>query len=551
MKKIFFIVYFFLLALCTNAHVGSPGVTYEGNAGPYKILVNITPPDVIPGTASVTVYLEGITKDVNVSARSVYWFFGDEGSPRADEALAVAGEPGRYDANVWLMSSGSASIQVIISGPQGEGTITIPVIAVSTAQRDMPPGTGWGLFILAVFLVVLMITIVGSSVSDGLLKPGEMLSEKLYRKRYVGASVALVILVLTLWGGKTWWDSWAARYQRFMFHPLTANTSIEQTERGEIIRLSIDTTQLNKILSIRRNYIFRKMEYLIPDHGKLMHLFLVKAREMNVFAHLHPVRKDSVTFEAMLPPLPNGKYWVYADITRLSSFSETITDTIEISERNSFISTAARNVSMDGDDTYLITNSIKQTTVSDQGVPVLMCGKPGIRIPLQDGTTAIWEQDPTEPLMAGKLIHMRFSILEPDGSPSTLQPYLGMMGHAVIVKDDGSVYIHLHPTGNYSMGSQRALLERFAFDKSLEEYLPPPQVFMDSIDHFIARLETMPVEKRDSLLMIGMNHTVDSTHAAHSVTFPYAFPEPGNYRIWIQMKRNNEILNSAFDAQVN
>jgi hypothetical protein len=34
------------------------------------------------------------------------------------------------------------------------------------------------------------------------------------------------------------------------------------------------------------------------------------------------------------------------------------------------------------------------------------------------------------------------------------------------------------------------------------------------------------------------------------VTFPYAFPSAGKYRIWVQMKRNGKILNSAFDATV-
>ena len=54
---------FWLLVLLTGisfsvyAHVGSPDVALEGTAGPYRVLVSVKPPDVIPGTAQVTVYL--------------------------------------------------------------------------------------------------------------------------------------------------------------------------------------------------------------------------------------------------------------------------------------------------------------------------------------------------------------------------------------------------------------------------------------------------------------------------------------------------------------
>ena len=37
------------------AHVGSPDVFYDGQAGPYKLLVTIRTPSVIPGVAEIEV----------------------------------------------------------------------------------------------------------------------------------------------------------------------------------------------------------------------------------------------------------------------------------------------------------------------------------------------------------------------------------------------------------------------------------------------------------------------------------------------------------------
>ena len=52
------------------------------------------------------------------------------------------------------------------------------------------------------------------------------------------------------------------------------------------------------------------------------------------------------------------------------------------------------------------------------------------------------------------------------------------------------------------------------------------------------------------------NGQADMTHVGHeaalpaTVTFPYGFPQAGDYRIFVQVNRAGQIVTSAFDAQV-
>ena len=80
-----------LCPLIGFAHIGSPGVTFEGNAGAYPLMVLINPPQVIPGTASVDIYMEG-AKIQSIYAKPVYWYAGTQGTPQADEMIPVPGE---------------------------------------------------------------------------------------------------------------------------------------------------------------------------------------------------------------------------------------------------------------------------------------------------------------------------------------------------------------------------------------------------------------------------------------------------------------------------
>ena len=55
---------FTVLAVCWGsvpacAHIGSPDIYAEGSAGPYRLLVTIRPPLVIPGVAEIEVLAIG------------------------------------------------------------------------------------------------------------------------------------------------------------------------------------------------------------------------------------------------------------------------------------------------------------------------------------------------------------------------------------------------------------------------------------------------------------------------------------------------------------
>ena len=46
--------------------------------------------------------------------------------------------------------------------------------------------------------------------------------------------------------------------------------------------------------------------------------------------------------------------------------------------------------------------------------------------------------------------------------------------------------------------------------------------------------------------MPGMHETALS----NEVTFPYGFPQPGDYRLFVQIKRNGRVQTGVFDAHV-
>jgi hypothetical protein len=136
-----------------------------------------------------------------------------------------------------------------------------------------------------------------------------------------------------------------------------------------------------------------------------------------------------------------------------------------------------------------------------------------------------WERS-AAPLLEGAPAPLAFTVREPDGRPAVLEPYLGMPAHAAVARDDGGVFVHLHPMGTVSPAAQATFTLRAP---------------ADTVPGVVGR----KVARADSA-MLGMAHM----SSAGRVSFPYAFPAPGRYRIWVQVRHGGRVETAAFDAQV-
>jgi hypothetical protein len=95
------------------------------------------------------------------------------------------------------------------------------------------------------------------------------------------------------------------------------------------------------------------------------------------------------------------------------------------------------------------------------------------------------------------------------GQPANdLELYMGMPGHAIFVRRDRRVFAHVHPSGSAPMAA-------------IEIAMPASQP-----------------------------HAHSGTGLPSTVSFPYGFPEPGDYRIFVQVKRSGRVVTGAFDARI-
>ncbi len=484
-----------LAAVPARAHVGSPNVFYDGDAGPYPVRVIVRPPAVIPGLAEITVRLRDGGKADRVTVQPVQYNTGLKGAPPPDEAVPVPGAPDAWSGQLWLMVPSSYSVRVQVHGARGEGVALVPVSAMPSRVLRMDRTLSAVLAGLGLFLFAGAVTILGAAVREGSLAPGEAADRRRRARARAVTLLAALFLALALWGGKRWWDGVDGAAQSNLFKPFRMRAAARIEGGRPALALAIEDERA------------QDWTPLMPDHGKLMHLFLMREPGLDAFAHLHPVAQGGKeTFLAALPPLPAGTYRVYADVVHESGFPQTLVDRVKIPAVPEAVSSKGGPApDPDPDDSWRTSEPLGQAASAGPQLGLL-----------EDGGTMLWHQ---EPLVAGREVTLRFEVRGPDGRPAALEPYMGMPSHAVIVRDDGRVFIHLHPMGTVSMAAQEV------FAKAEGGRAMAGMAGMAGMD--------MGNGPKSSVL-----------------SFPYEFPQAGRYRLWVQVKRGGRVLTGVFDTEV-
>jgi hypothetical protein len=514
------------IVAASSAHVGSPDVYYEGAAGPYHVLVVVRMPGVVPGVAQIAVRVSGKPGTTPGRVAVGVNHFSTTTAPPLEDAVRDAADPSSYVGKLWVMAAGSNEVTVQVTGPAGTGTAVVPVVAVATQRLTLYPWLGAVLAVIGIALFLGAVSIVGAAVRESTLPPGAVPDAARRRRARFAMAATGVFVALILYGGRSWWTSEDQSFQRELYHPMA--TRAEVTDGGHAVALTIVDSEWTHRGDTAWQIAHRATDWgpLIPDHGKIMHLFLISEGAPFAFAHLHPATVDSTTFTAQLPPLAAGRYRVFADIVHESGFDKTLVATVDLTAPSA---PAAPASVAEASGTRAATHAPAARTATDAArdtddawtaaaaVPV------GSQVTLADGSTLRLAGGGAMPVAGGDA-GLRFVIAAPDGQPAVLQPYMGMAGHAVVERDDGSVFIHLHPMGTISAASQMAFAVRTAADTNDGDVA-------NRIAASTAAM-TMPMPAGDT------------------VSFPYSFPQPGQYHVWVQVKRNGMILTAPLLVNV-
>jgi hypothetical protein len=427
-----------LLTASASAHIGSPDTFVQTEIGSYKVLLSAHPPATFPGALELDLRFNPDDRLTAVSA----WLDAAEPTP------IVLVLDGTATTSLWVDTRSAHTLHLSLQGSRGPAgySVTLPAAPAAAGQPSAARPLPW--------LVLSLILLIAA-----------VLSLRLHRPRQACLCLLIAACLFALVFRKP--------------PPRSTTTLAAVLAPNGHLGLSLASPQSS-------------FADLVPDHGKLLHLFLIREPNKDVFLHLHPVALGPGRFNAALPAMPPGTYALFADFYHANGSGETSTLLLTLPQQT-------RSATTDADDSTAVLPPLSLASAASVPAPALTTHT--CRLP--DGyTMQLLLPTHLAPLRANLLVA---TLLDPaERPPGDMALYLGMSAHAVVLRQDDAVFAHIHPGGTLPM-----LMPVAAAGSSMS--MPPP---------------------------------------SNAATIPYGFPSSGRYRVFIQMKHGHIVETAAFDLRV-
>jgi len=153
------------------------------------------------------------------------------------------------------------------------------------------------------------------------------------------------------------------------------------------------------------------VERLDVVHEQVLHLLMV-SEDLSWYAHEHPVRQADGTLELEWAFPSPGRYTLYNDFTPPRMGMQVVPVTLDVPGQT------RAPIPLEAD-------ASRTKTVDGLNVT--------LTIP--------------EPIVTGATTKLRYLLMDGNTPVKDLQPYLGALGHLIIIKDDRTQFVHSHPKG--------------------------------------------------------------------------------------------------------
>ncbi|HEY4328763.1 MAG TPA: DUF2231 domain-containing protein [Phycisphaerae bacterium] len=238
---------------------------------------------------------------------------------------------------------------------------------------------------------------------------------------------------------------------------------------------------------------------LAAVHEQLIHLIIV-SEDLSYFDHVHPAQMAGglggggplLSFGLTYKFPSAGRYLVFADVTPVGDREQVFRRRVVVDGTGVKVmedeAGVAQGLSLDAANSKLAAEvtfpKTPQTSAAWSAGKTVGAGAPQIQLLSQPRT-----------IYAGLHTLLAFHVSDHRGKPETdLAPYLGAMGHCVIISEDTTEYLHSHPE----------------------------------------QIRSPTAETRDG----------------PDVVFGATFPKAGIYRIWGQFHRGDELVYGVFTVEV-